>query len=203
MVPGDMGVLRAFHILLVVGGVLSLAAMPLIVSSLATSAAANTTIPAGARWFMSYYFNVLGSGTLRGNFEETTGGSLNLFILTEAQYNSYQSGEDGGSLYSLLSSRGGSFGVALPGSGTYYLVADHGMNSLAIAQEIHFVVQVRGINPTIFLVGIGLFGAGVAFVVLGARMGRKASWRPSFRTPRDVPVSDAMLPPREPPQVPP
>jgi hypothetical protein len=172
-----MGVLRAFHILLIVGGVLTLTALPLLVSSLDTSAAATTTIPAGP-WRMSYYFNLLGSGSLRGNFQETTGGSLNLFVLTEAQYNSYQSGTDGGSLLSVLSSRGGSFGVVLPGSGTYYLVADHGTDSFAIAQEIQFVVQVRGINPTTFLVGVGLVAAGVVFVFWGARRRRTNPWRP-------------------------
>src|SRR5437879_6600607 len=186
-----MGVFRAFHILLIVGGILILAALPLLVSSLTTSAAATTTIPAGP-WRMSYYFNLLGSGTLRGNFQETTGGSLNLFVLTEAQYSAYQSGADGGSLLSVLSSRGGSFGVALPGSGTYYLVADHATDSFAIAQEIQFVVQVRGINPTTFVVGAGLFTAGVALFLWG-------TWRRRTRPWRRFPVLSAEPPSGEPP----
>jgi hypothetical protein len=197
-----MGVLRAFHILLIVGGVLTLTAFPLLVSSLDTSAAATTTIPAGP-WRMSYYFNLLGSGSLRGNFQETTGGSLNLFVLTEAQYNSYQSGTDGGSLLSVLSSRGGSFGVVLPGSGTYYLVADHGTDSFAIAQEIQFVVQVRGINPTTFLVGVGLVAAGVVFVVWGTLTRRTNPWRPFSRANLEGPAAHNGAPPsREPPRGP-
>jgi hypothetical protein len=201
MVSGDMGVLRAFHILLIVGGILSFAALPLLVSSTATSAADTATIPAGQRWYMSYYFNVLGGGTLRGNFQEITGGSLNLFVLTEAQYDAYRSGNDGGSLYSLLSSRGGSFGVVLPGSGKYYLVADHGVNSFAIAQEMRFDVQVRGINPTIFVVGVGFFAAGVVFAFWGARRRREGPSRPFFRRHRDIPASHEHepSPPREPP----
>jgi hypothetical protein len=149
---------------------------------------------------MYYYFDLLGSGALHGNFQETTGGSLNLFVLTEAQYDSYRSGTDGGSLWSLWSSRGGSIDVGLPGSGRYYLVADHGMDSFAIAQDIHFDVQVRGINPTIFVVGFGLFAAGVAFAYWGARRRRKASWQPFFRAHADVPASGG--PPPPPPEPP-
>jgi hypothetical protein len=197
-----MGVLRAFHILLIVGGVLTLTALPLLVSSLDTSAAATTTIPAGP-WRMSYYFNLLGSGTLRGNFQETTGGSLNLFVLTEEQYNLYQSGTDGGSLLSVLSSRGGAFGVALPGSGTYYLVADHGTDSFAIAQQIQFVVQVRGLNPTFFVVGVGLFAVGGVFVVWGTMTRRTNPWRPFSRANLEGPAGHSGAPPsREPPRGP-
>jgi hypothetical protein len=202
MVQGGMGVLKAFHILLIVGGVLSLAALPLIGSSLTTSAADTATIPAGL-WYMSYHFNILGGGTLRGTFQETTGGSLNLFVLTEAQYNAYRSGMDYDSLYSLTSSRGGTFGVALPGSGTYYLVAVHGTDSLAIAQELTFDVQVRGINPTFFVVGAGLFAVGLVFAVWGARRRGEFPWLPFIHIHREVASDEGTTPPQEPPQGPP
>src|SRR5439155_1423879 len=84
------------------------------------------SIPAGFRYYMYYEVNILGSGSLRGDYQEISGGSLDLFVMTQEQYDYYRTGANFGSLWSLGSSRGGTIDVSLPGTGRYFLVADPG-----------------------------------------------------------------------------
>ena len=87
---GSLTFLKAFRVLLIIGGVLGLAGISLVASSFGSSASSTTSIPAGSIWYMYYEFDVLGPGSLRGDYQETTGGALDLYVLTEAQYQSYR-----------------------------------------------------------------------------------------------------------------
>ena len=170
---GRLTFLRVFRILLVVGGVLGLAGLSLVASSFGSSASSTTSIPAGPVWYMYYEFNVLGPGNLRGDYQETTGGALDLYVLTEAQYQSYRAGTNIGSLWSLGSSNAGTIDVSLPGSGKYFLVADHGTSYERVQQVVRFSLHLSGIDPTTFTAGMGLLGAGVVVAVLGILKRRK------------------------------
>src|SRR5437016_14322342 len=93
---------------------------------------------------MYYEFNVLGPGNLRGDYQETTGGALDLYVLTEAQYESYRAGTNIGSLWSLGSSNAGTINVLLRGSGNYFLVADHGPSYDGVRQVVRFSLHLAG-----------------------------------------------------------
>src|SRR5438477_9451681 len=120
-----MAFVRVFRILLIVGGVLALAGISLVVSSLGSSSSSTTSIPAGVRYYMYYEINILGSGSLRGDYQEISGGSLDVFVMTQDQYDSYRTGSNFGSLWSLGSSRGGTIDVLVPRSGRYFVVGQH------------------------------------------------------------------------------
>jgi len=198
---------RVFRILLIVGGVLGLAGLSLVVSSFGSSVSSTTSIPPGPIWYMYYQFTVLGAGTLRGDYQETTGGSVNLFVLTEAQYESYRTGTNTGSLWSLGSSKGGTIDVALPGSGRYFLVADHGTSYERVQQVVRFSLHLTGIDPTVFVAGVGLLWAGIVVAVFGVLKRRTFATRAGGRMPlpgvpsSDPPTSNPPEPP-EPPAVP-
>src|SRR5207237_9559952 len=120
-----MAFVRLFRILLIVGGVLALAGVSLVFSSLGSSSSSTTSTPAGFRCYMYYEVNILGSGSLRGDYQEISGGSLDLFVMTQEQYDYYRTGANFGSLWSLGSSRSGTIDVSLPGPARYVLVAGH------------------------------------------------------------------------------
>ena len=171
-----MSFVRVFRVLLVIGGVLLLAGLALVFSSTGSSTSSTDSLPAGS-YYLFYQFNLFGSGTLRGEYQETTGGSVNLFVLTEVQFESYRAGRDVGSLWSLGSSRAGTIDVALPGSGRYFLVADHGSAYEQVQQEIRFTLRLTGIDPTTFGAGLAFSGAGSLVMSWGVFSRRRLSRR--------------------------
>jgi len=190
-----MAFVRVFRILLIVGGVLALAGISLVVSSLGSSSSSTTSIPAGVRYYMYYEINILGSGSLRGDYQEISGGSLDVFVMTQDQYDSYRTGSNFGSLWSLGSSRGGTIDVSLPGSGRYFLVAQHGTSYEETAQVVRLTVHLSGINPTTFGSGLSMLGAGLSIGSWGVlRWGR---WRAgsSGATTHGGPAPEARHPP--------
>ncbi len=190
-----MAFVRVFRILLIVGGVLALAGISLVVSSLGSSSSSTTSIPAGVRYYMYYEINILGSGSLRGDYQEISGGSLDVFVMTQDQYDSYRTGSNFGSLWSLGSSRGGTIDVSLPGSGRYFLVAQHGTSYEETAQVVRLTVHLSGINPTTFGSGLSMLGAGLSIGSWGVlRWGR---WRAgsSVATAHGGPAPEARHPP--------
>ena len=201
---GSLTFLKAFRVLLIIGGVLGLAGISLVASSLGSSASSTTSIPAGPIWYMYYEFNVLGPGTLRGDYQETTGGALDLYVLTETQYESYRAGTNIGSLWSLGSSNAGTIDVVLPGSGKYFLVADHGTSYERVRQVVRFSLHLAGIDPTTFAAGIGLLGAGVVVAALGVLKRRRFAIRAGGHVPptnaatTDPPGSNRPDPPQPP-----
>jgi hypothetical protein len=193
MGKGGMAILGNFRILLIVGGVFWLAGFSLVVTSFGSDTASTTSIPAGPAWYLYYEFNVLGGGHLRGDYVETTGGTVDLFVLNEVQYASYRTGMNVGSLWSLGSSKAGTIDVQLPSSGKYFLVADHGTPYERVPQVVRFSLHLTGIDPTTFAAGAGLLGAGVVVFSLGLR-----KWNGTARQP-SVPPQTPSQPQPEPP----
>ena len=204
---GGLTFLKAFRVLLIIGGVLGLAGISLVASSFGSSTSSTTSIPAGSIWYMYYEFNVLGPGNLRGDYQETTGGALDLYVLTEAQYQSYRAGTNIGSLWSLGSSNAGTIDVVLPGSGKYFLVADHGTSYESVRQVVHFSLHLAGVNPTTFAAGIGLLGTGMVVAALGVLKRKMFAIRagghvPLTNAPSTDPPSSNRPDPPQPPMTP-
>src|SRR2546428_12323905 len=108
---------RVFRILLIVGGVLGLAGLSLVVSSFGSSVSSTTSIPPGPIWYMYYQFTVLGAGTLRGDYQETTGGSVILLGLTGALYETRHASTRHRRLLCIRRIQGGNLVVRPPGCG--------------------------------------------------------------------------------------
>ena len=190
-----MAFVRVFRILLIVGGVLALAGVSLVFSSLGSSSSSTTSIPAGFRYYMYYEVNILGSGSLRGDYQEISGGSLDLFVMTQEQYDYYRTGANFGSLWSLGSSRSGTIDVSLPGTGRYFLVADHGTSYEQTAQVVRLTVHLSGINPTTFGSGLAMLGVGLSIGSWGVQRWVRWRSRPSVATAHAAPLPEARPPP--------
>jgi len=197
-----VGAIRVFRVLLVAGGVLFLAGTSFFAGAFSSSTSNTTSIPAGPGWYMYFEFNLLGSGTLRGDYRETTGGTLDLFVLTQAQYEAYKLGTEFVPLWFTGDSRQGTIDVALPGSGKYFMVADHGRSFEGIKQDVHLALSVSGIDPPWFASAVGLLGGGLALIAVGIVKRRRFRRSPAAQSDSSSPLPGESSRPPEPPQPP-
>lgn len=155
------------RVLLLVGGVLFLSGQTLLAASFLQGAQGDVaTIPPGPQWFYVYEIKVLGPSRVAGQFADTAGGLVKLYVFGETQYQVFAFIGLG---QSLSSERGpsGSFSADLPGSGTYYLVLAHGDGSEDSAQAVRVSFRVAGIEPDLIGVGSVLIAVGIAGVGIG------------------------------------
>ncbi len=163
------------------------------------------TIPSGADWYYVYDFSLLASGHISGTFQERSGGTVDVYVLTDAQYNVY---DEGGSPQTLFYTSGvsGPIDVELPGSDTFHLVFDHGAGYDSLQQDVTVDITVSGIGPPSYVIlGIVALGLGTLFIVLAAWKERrdKRAPRPTYApmqpyVPYYPPPSWAPLPPPAP-----
>src|SRR5207247_9879280 len=113
-----------------------------------SSTSTTTSFHAGFRYYMYYEVHILRSCSHRGDYQEISGGSLDLFVMTQEQYDYYRTGANFGSLWSLGSSRGGTIDVSLPRTGRYVLVADQGTEYERAAEVVPLTVLLTVITPT-------------------------------------------------------
>lgn len=154
------------------GGVLFLTGQGVLASAFLQGAqGATASIPAGPAWYYVYRIDVLGPGRLAGTFEDVGGRVVDVQVFAERQYRSY---EFIGLGYSLFSTRGsaGSFTVDLPGTGTYYLVFDHGAGFEGASQDVRVSYRLLGVEPDFLLAGAAFAAAGIGAVALGLRRPR-------------------------------
>jgi len=205
----------AIIVLAVVGAICLLGGIGALVDSARpASDSATITIPSGANWYYAYDFSLLASGHLSGTFQERSGGTVDVYVLTDAEFNVY---DGGGSPQPLFSTSGvsGVIDVALPGSDTFHLVFDHGAGYDSLEQDVTVAITVSGIGPPIiFVAGIIALGLGILFVVLAAwkeRRDRRAPQPlyppvqpnvPYYPPPAWGPPPDMFTPPVPPPAPP-
>src|SRR5437867_2292715 len=169
--------------LAVVGAILLLAGVAALASSFQPlTDSATITIPSGAQWYYAYDFSLLANGHVSGSFQERTGGTVDVYVFTDAQYQAY---DGGGSPQPLFSTAGssGQLDVALPGSDTFHLVFDHGSGYDAVQQDVEVVITVSGIGPpSYFIAGIVALGIGTVLIGIAAWKERrdKRAPRPAF-----------------------
>jgi len=174
--------------LAVVGAILLLGGIAALTSSFQPlTDSATITIPSGAQWYYAYDFSLLANGHVSGSFQERTGGSVDVYVLTDAQYKVY---DGGGSPQPLFSTAGssGQLDVALPGSDTFHLVFDHGAGYDAVQQDVDVVITVSGIGPPTYVIaGVVALGIGTVLIAI-------AAWKER----RDKLAPRAMYPPMQP-----
>jgi len=196
--------MKAFKVLVIVGGILLSIGLILTLSAIGPGSTTRTlTIPAGAEWYFYYEFSLLFGGSVSGEFRVLSSGSVNLYVMTQAQYDGFSQTGGGPSVFTTGGSSG-TFSVNLPSGGKHFLVFTHGGGWEGVSQDVRTTFQVNGIEPTFFVGGIALILPGVALFALGLRKKRQAAAaRPpeSPQQPTGV-VLYGPRPPEEPPKPP-
>jgi len=102
-------------------------------------------------------FDVLTGGTLDVTYSASPG-LVEQSVMSAAQFSAYQSGSSASAMYDDFGSSG-SFRIALPSGGTYYLVSTHAAGYESTDQTGTHTTTVNGIAPASF------YGAVIAFIV--------------------------------------
>ncbi|MFQ6013615.1 MAG: hypothetical protein ACE5LS_08250 [Thermoplasmata archaeon] len=170
--------LRFYQVLFVLAGVLFFAGFALLDAGwdLGTSLQGEQTfgIPAGAQWHYAVELSMQEGGRVHIVFEETSQRAIQVYLLLERDYRTYQAA---GVVLEALGETTGSSGVlalSLRSAGTYYLVFAHAQETEALPQEVQLRYSFTGVQaqePDWLLVGFGSasFGLGAVAVTLAAR----------------------------------
>jgi hypothetical protein len=162
-------------------------------------------VPSGTYYL--YEFGILGSGRVSGNLSELQGQPFDLFVFDDAGFASFRGGSN--TVAPLFEANGTTivFGLSLPGSGGYHVVAVN----LPAKQElqIHLSLVVVGLKTdeaivaVIVLVGgLALLGASLMLSVWAWRRGPAAAV-PSADPPSDSPMDGPADPIPDPQGAPP
>lgn len=171
-------VLSISRTLLIVGGVLFLSGQTLFVASFLQGTQGEvTTIPPGPQWFVEYEIRVLGASRVSGQFADTVGGLVNVYVFGETQHKVFAFIGLGDKLYSIQATSG-SFSADLPAAGTYYLVFAHGDGSEQLAQPVRVSYWVAGVEPALVGVGTAFIAAGIVGVAVGLRQRQRCPGTP-------------------------
>ena len=139
------------------------------------SGESSMTIPAGEGYFASFQTksSMWMNAHLDGTVEVQGAGTTDVFVLDSAQYEEYAYDlEPTTSLWSSHGS-GGTFSVDLPGTGRYYIVANHGADSASVDQTVTLSYTISGINLLYVIVGAVMMAIGIALSVVSLRMKKK------------------------------
>src|SRR5438128_5306436 len=113
--PDEPSNLHPFKIWLLLGRLVVLVLSGIILLPEATTSRESFSFQPGQ--YLSIEFSIIGPGQVSGNYSETSGNSLNVYVFTENQYSQYRN--TGSSIDSLSSTTGasGNFLADLPGTG--------------------------------------------------------------------------------------
>lgn len=162
----------AARALLLVGGVLFLSGQAVLASAFFHGIeGATASIPAGPAWYYVYPIDVVGPGRLTVSFEDVAGSVVDVHVFGAREYLAYEFVGLGNGLFSGRASAG-SFAVDLPGTGTYYLVFDHGEGFEGVIQDVRVSLRLLGVEPGFLRGGAVFAGVGIVAVGLGLRLRR-------------------------------
>ena len=165
--------MRAFQVFSLLGGLLLVIGVYLLIPSSPLTASHNGTIDVGANVYLYDKFNVFQSGHLGGQFSESQGQPLRVYVFTDSQYSTFTTGNIPQGLFSSDGPSSGSFSVSIPSPGNYYLIFMHGVSFASSPQTISFSVSLDGYNPVVLASGFGSLAAGAASFFIGYRLRNK------------------------------
>lgn len=161
--------MQRIKIIVAVGVILLFLGIILLFGSFVSDSESDTlTIPAGSDWHYFLEFFLPADGQVSGDFEETLGRSVDCFIFSESQYDSYIMGYSTGSLYHYSGSTG-TFSVNAPESGKYYVVFDHGSGNEDSSQSVKVNVRIGGFNIILAAIALMFIVIGIALAITGYR----------------------------------
>lgn len=182
-------------VLLVVGVVLALIGLAMTVYAIMPAEKTSTeTIPAGAQYYVQWSVGGLMNGNVSLNFSVDTG-TVNVYVFDKANYNNYHDGNAFVPIAYAPELPAGVFSLELPGSGQYYLVFDHGVNSQNIDQAVTVKVKVTGTSIMGLAIGVVLLVVGAILAIVGFIMRRKEPAAQKTQGPTDVTMVGQKIPP--------
>lgn len=168
--------LRSYHVLFVLAGVLFFAGFALLDSGLdletSFQGAETFGIPAGAQWFYAVEIPMQAGGRIHIDFEETSQRAISVLVFSEQEYQAFLNADAISVVIDGTVGSSGVFALNLRDAGTYYLVFMHAAATQAVPQEVQLSYSFSGVQPPEpdwLLVGLGAASAGLgAFVVTAA-----------------------------------
>lgn len=106
--------------------------------------------------------------SISGSYQETAGTAVNYYIMSSAEFVSFQNGTVVNNLYEILDRPSGSFSYTFTGQDTYYFVFRHGAGLLNTTQTVNYqrTYQVHNMQQLVFgtiAVAIGVVDIAFAF----------------------------------------
>lgn len=185
-------------VLLVVGVVLALIGLAMIVYAiLPAERTSSETILTGAGNYIYWSVGGLMNGNISLNFSVDTG-TVNVYVFDKTNYNNYANANAFVPIAYAPDIPAGVFSLELPGSGQYYLVFDHAVNSQNIAQEVTVKVKVTGTSIMGLTIGVVLLVVGAILAVVGFIMRKKEPAAQKTQGPTDVVMVGQQTPPPPP-----
>lgn len=122
-------------------------------------------LPAGANHYVRYEFSVVSGGSVSGSFTAYSG-TVNIWVMTDAQHTAFISG---GTLSYLSASSGsnGTFFATLPSGGTYFVETGHGSGYETTAQTGTEDVTVDALPTIPFVASMAVIGLGAVLLGIG------------------------------------
>ncbi len=128
------------------------------------------TIPAGSIHVARWDFDVVSGGSASGSFLVSSGGDVELYVMTQSQHEAFLSGRNGGSL-AFSEGPSGNFTAVLPSAGRYSLVIAHAADYTNVEEQGLVAIRISAIHTWPFIEGFGgvLAGGTLGAIAYGLR----------------------------------
>ncbi|MBO0888185.1 hypothetical protein J2P12_03705 [Candidatus Bathyarchaeota archaeon] len=175
--------MRGYLILAIAGGILAISGIYLLIPAAPVSGDRALSIPAGD-YFTRLTFHVFKSDRISGNFYESSGNTITLYIFNGEQLGIYKSTGRVNGMFQVTSARG-TYSASFSSPGDYYLVVAHDVSDSGLIQSVNVSFTLDGTNSLVLGSGIFLIAAGAGMIILGNARKRRTE------TPRSI--SDVVL----------
>ncbi len=140
------------------------------------------SLPAGSV-YADIFFTYVNAARVSLTYTVTTGGRVDVYLLTDAQFATYRSG---GGIAALDSSDsgGGTLTYDVPSGGTYHFLFLHAAGFESVGEDLSTTVLLDGVPAVPFYLGQALMAVGAVLLVVWVRMFRVG--RPLPRSPREA-----------------
>ncbi len=155
-------VLIVFGLVVLLIGVGALAAAALVPQVTTTT----FTLPPGQTYCTRFRFDTLTSGSVTVSFQVSPG-SVNEYVMTEAQHTAFVSGA-GLSYLASDTAPSGTFSASLPSGGTYFIESCHESSSAGLTQIGSHTMTVNAVSTGPFVVGVGAIVVAAILLGIGA-----------------------------------
>ncbi len=184
--------MKNWRVLIIIAGVLALISVFLMyISYISDSDSDSIPIPAGAGYYYYYEFYLPSGGNVDVDFQEVQGATIDVYLFSRNQYNSFANGQYSDSLYSYTGSSG-QFSETVGSSGTYYLVFTHNIGTTGTSKSVNVDFRMNGFDFAMFFVGIILLIVAAGLAIYGSRLKKedKPPWAVEEQKESDVMMFD-------------
>lgn len=156
---GAGGLLIGIGLLIAIGGVVLLGN--------SDSETKNEQIPAG--YYLYFVTTSAMSGASVSGSYSVSPGAVDFFVFTEAQYHDFVSLGSSDYIYYKSQSSSGTFDVALPGTGIFYMVVYNPSMTATTDQQFTITYVLKGMAWTPTIIGGVMIAAGALLIFFGIR----------------------------------